>query len=181
MLVGGCCCVLVSFVHRRSLEREGLLLPTVGIGSLDDRLAEADYLLAIGITLSAAASIRVIPQLYPGLLRHAVGIPLAISLATLLLALGCAAHVFKQKSKYWYGFTEAVVATLYIFDRCMQMTSIEAIKSNWATLVPAVYFLARGLNNWREPKQSPVCTASLRRCRPAADMRDKILKPLISL
>ena len=150
LLTIGFSCVLGSLGDRQRLRKDRLLLPTDGTGSLDDRLAEADYWMTAGITLIAAASIRIVPQIYPAVSRHVGRISLAIALACLLLALGWSAHVYKQKSQYWYGFTEAVIATFYIVDRCVQMAAVETITTNWGTLVGAVYFLARGLNNWRE-------------------------------
>ena len=107
------------------------------------------YYLAGGITLIAAGTLLAIPHAYAAA-RHLSRVPFAICLTGFLLSLGSSAHVYKQKSRYWYGFTEIVIAVLFIIDRCMQLNSVDALPSNWGTLVGAVYFLARGLNNWRE-------------------------------
>jgi hypothetical protein len=67
-----------------------------------------------------------------------------------LLTLGWLAFVFKQYDQRWYGITEAAVAIGFIAHSCMQNQTVDALPNNWEKLVGAVYFLARGLTNWRE-------------------------------
>ena len=137
----GCIFLLASFLPQRHVR-----LFDVGEEDYDDF---SWYSLACGITALAAGLLKAIPHLYFAA-RHLGRVPLAVTLTFVLVALGWLAHAYKQKSQYWYGFTEIVVAVLFILDRCTQLNSIDALPNSWGTLVGAVYFLARGLNNWRE-------------------------------
>ena len=76
-------------------------------------------LIALGISTIVFALLLVTPHLYAAAL-HLSRIQFALSLTALLLVLGWSAHFFKQKSQYWYGITEVIVAVLFILDRCFQ-------------------------------------------------------------
>jgi hypothetical protein len=112
----------------------------------------ADFFRGFGITTIATASIGIIPYLYASAQRRFGPTQLAISLACALVACGWSAYKFKQKNQFWYGFTEASVAVMYIIHTCFRMASIDSVVTNWGPLVGLVYFFARGLTNLSEGK-----------------------------